>query len=98
MTVGSRGATARVGKGELAGQPFPFSFEHLSFVLYGMGYQAWGSGSHFTFRKSARGFALEFQGPEDRSAAIRYLSEAEVQDLLDELDVLAPVDSRARMF
>ena len=98
MTVGSRGATARVGKAELAAEPFPFSFEHLSFVPCGMGYQAWGSGSHFTFRKSSKGFALEFQGPDDRSAAIRYFSEAEVQNLLDELDVLAPADSRARMF
>ena len=97
MTVGSTGATAKVGQAELAGEPFPFSFEHLSFVPFGMGYQAWGLGSHFTFRKSSRGFALEFQGPDDRNAAICYLSELDVRSLLEELDYLTPLDSHARM-
>lgn len=97
MTVGSVRATATVGKAELAGEPFPFSFEHLCFVPVGMGYQAWGSGSHFTFRKGGSRFAVEFQGPGDRSAAICYLSEEEVGNLLDELGASSPASSRARL-
>ena len=97
MTVGVRGSTARVGKGDLAGAPFPFSFEHLSFVPLGLGYQAWGTGSHFTFRKAAQGFAVEFQGPDDRSPTVRYLSDEEVQALMDSLDPLAPSETRAHL-
>ena len=97
MTVGKEGATAKVGKAEFAGEPFPFSFEHLSFVPLGMGYQAWGSGSHFTFRKSSTGFAIEFQGPNDRGVAVSYLSQAEVEELLDHLAALTPSDSHARL-
>ncbi|RYG22541.1 hypothetical protein EON82_16780 [bacterium] len=97
MTVGRGRATARVGKADDAGEPFPFNFEHLSFVPRGMGYQAWGSGSHFTFRTGSRGFAVEFQGPNDRSAAVAYLSEEEIERLLDELDALRPSETRARL-
>jgi hypothetical protein len=97
LAVGGEGALAKVGKADLAGDPFPFSFEHLSFVPCGMGYQAWGEGSHFTFRKASSGFAVEFQGPYDRSAAVHYLSEEQVQTFLDDLDPLAPSDARVRM-
>lgn len=97
MTFDGRSATARVGKADMAGEPFPFNFEHLSFVPRGMGYQAWGSGSHFTFRTASRGFAVEFQGPSDRSAAVVYLSEEQIDGLLEELGALMPSESRARL-
>ena len=97
MTIGGEGATARVGKADSAGDAFPFSFEHLSFVPRGMGYQAWGLGSHFSFRTASRGFAVEFQGPNDRSAAIAYLSGEQLERLLDGLGAIVPSESRARL-
>lgn len=93
MTVDRNRATARVGQGK----PFPFNFEHLGFVAYGMAYQAWGSGSHFIFRKAGRGFATEFQGPHDRSPAVCYLSDSELESILSELAPHTSRKTRARM-
>ncbi|RYG44071.1 hypothetical protein EON79_15715, partial [bacterium] len=59
LNVEDAAATARVGDSE----PFPFSYEHLVFVASGMGYQAWGGGGHFAFRRELGGVVVEFQGP-----------------------------------
>ncbi len=86
MTVHDDQAVASVGGAE----PFPFSFEHLGFVVRGMGYQAWGSGSHFAFRHEPKEVVVEFQGPGDRHAAVCRLSEERMRATLDALDVFAP--------
>lgn len=93
MTVRGTQATARIGGSE----PFPFSFEHLGFVAFGMSYQAWGAGSHFVFRKSNDGFLVEFQGPKDRSPAICRLSEPDLQSILTELEARPSLEARVRM-
>lgn len=90
MTVQDDRATARVGGAQGVGESFPFSFEHLGFVARGMGYQAWGSGSHFAFRHEPRGVVVEFQAPGDRGAAICRLTQEGMRATLDALDVFAP--------
>ena len=62
LTVEGGCATARVGDSE----PFPFNAEHLGYVGRGMGYQAWGNGSHMAFRCELNRVVVEFQGPHDR--------------------------------
>ena len=91
MTVRDDRASARVGESE----PFPFSFENLGYVARGMGYQAWGAGSHFTFRHEPNGVVVEFQGPGDRGAALVRLSQDRLRAAIDDLDALAPAAVRA---
>ena len=79
-------ATAKVGEAE----PFPFSFEHMGYVARGMGYQAWGGGSHMAFRQESDGVSVEFQGPKDRHASVCRLSEDRLRSTIDALDALAP--------
>lgn len=97
LTVGDDRATARVGGPKGVGEPFPFSFENLGYVLGGIGYQAWGGGSHFSLRREKGGFAVEFQGPFDRGAAVCHLSTDAMRTKIDELDLLAPSAPRASM-
>lgn len=84
-------ATAQIGEAE----PFPFSYEHMGYVARGMGYQAWGGGSHMVFRREPGGFAVEFQGPKDRFAAVCRLSGEQLRAVIDALDAFMPSDSRA---
>lgn len=94
LTVKNDRAVARVGEAEA----FPFSFEHLGYVVRGMGYQAWGSGGHLAIRRAAGGYVVEFQGPDDRTAATCRLSEERLRETIDALDALAPAEAtRARM-
>ena len=91
LTVQDDRALARVGDAE----PFPFSFENLGYVAHGMGYQAWGGGSHLAFRRAPGGVAVEFQGPDDRCPALCRLSDEGLRATIDALDVLAPSEPRA---
>jgi len=93
LTVDRSRSVARVGEGE----PFPFNFEHLAFVAFGMAYQAWGAGSHFIFRNEDGRYSAEFQGPRDRSPALCYLSEAEFRAILEELKPRTVEKMRAHM-
>ncbi len=93
LTVDGASATARVGEGP----PFPFSFENLGYVMFGMSYQAWGSSSHFVFRKVSTGFAVEFQGPQDRSPAVYRLSEKEFRSVLSRLETRSSLEARVQM-
>ena len=86
LRVEDGGASARVGDTE----SFPFNYEHLGFVASGMGYQAWGGGSHFAFRRAPGGAVVEFQGPGDRNAAVCRLSDARLRETIDDLDALLP--------
>lgn len=93
LKVQSTGASACVGNARGASETFPFSFDNLGLVVHGMGYQAWGSGSHFSFRHDSNGIVVEFQGPTDRSAAICRISHDRLTSTLDDLDARA---SRSR--
>jgi len=95
FTVEVEGATAQVGHEGIAGESFPFSLENFGYVLKGLGYQAWGGGSHFTFRRTGEGFALEFQAAGDRCPAIRHLKKEELAKLIHELAPLSPRIVRA---
>ena len=81
LTVSGARGMAKVGDTE----PFPFNYEHLLFVASGLGYQAWGGGSHFAFRPDGARVTLEFQGSHDRSASICHLSLEHLESLLEEL-------------
>ena len=93
LTVEGEVASARVGEAT----PFPFSYEHLGFVPSGMGYQAWGGGSHFAFRRASGGAVVEFQGPDDRNAAVCRLDEARLRETIEGLDEFRPSENGASM-
>lgn len=90
LEVKGRRATARVGDAE----SFPFNFEHLAYVERGLGYQAWGNGSHMVFRCEYGRVVIEFQGPNDRGLSLCRLSEAQFRA---KVDLLGASTIRARV-
>ncbi|GEM_PF-4389259 len=93
MTVQGDRAIACVNGAE----PFPFSFENLGFAAQGMGYQAWGTGGHFTVRHERAGVVVEFQGPGEKSFAASRLSLESFREKIDEMDALALSGGHASM-
>ena len=89
LRVESLRAFACVG----AAEPFPFSFEHLGYVGLGLGYQAWGAGSHMVFRPSEEGVVVEFQGPNERFPALCRMSMNQLRATVDALNLVS--NSRA---